>query len=334
MVRRNVVPAHRPADLHRGKAAVREAEKGDRFMDLSSRMILFAKVVERESFSAAARELGQTPSSVSRQIGHLEDQLHLRLLNRSSHGLSLTREGQEFYHAAADVASRVEDAERMALSASGHPSGVLRVASTVAFGKAQLIPILGEFLETYPEIRISLVLTDQRIDLVEEGIDIAIRFSEQIDQRAAIVRKIVRNRRVLCASPCYVARHGMPQSMAELANHNCLTLTTVPAWNDWARDSAGDVPVPALRGNFEADSADAIYRATLAGMGIARLSTYLVNDDLRSGKLVRVLPDYSGEESEIVAIYPERRNLVPRVRVFLDFLVGRFPSVPPWEMPA
>lgn len=122
-------------------------------MDLSSRMILFAKVVGTESLSAAMRELGQTPSSVSRQIGHLEDRLHLRLLNRSSHGLSLTREGQEVYRATADIAGRGDDAERMALSVGGHPSGFLRVASTVAFGKAQLIPILGDIVAIYPERR-------------------------------------------------------------------------------------------------------------------------------------------------------------------------------------
>lgn len=302
-------------------------------MDLSSQMILFARVVACESFSAAARELGHTPSAVSRQIGSLEDRFGVRLLNRSNHGLSLTEEGREFYQASADVAARVADAERMALTISGRPQGQLRVVSTVAFGKAQLIPVLGGFLERFEDVRIALELTDRHIDLVEEDVDVAIRFSEQLGQRSVIARKLARNRRVICAAPAYLERRGTPETAGDLAGHNCLTLSTVSAWNDWRLDQEGGKPPGPLSGNFEADSADAIYHATLAGIGIARLSTYLIGDDLRSGRLVRLLPGYVDEQSDLIAIYAERRNLPPKVRVFIDYLLERFSPAPPWDEP-
>ena len=145
-----------------------------------------------------------------------------------------------------------------------------------------------------------------------------------------IARKLAPNRRVICAAPSYVERWGAPETPADLARHNCLGLTTVAAWNDWAFDEP-NAETMRISGNFEANSADAIYHAALAGVGIARLSTYLVQDDLRAGRLVRLLPHYIQDNANIVAIYAERRNLAPKIRAFLDFLVNYFGSVPPWE---
>lgn len=222
----------------------------------------------------------------------------------------------------------------MALAISDHPHGVLRVASTVAFGKSQLNSVLAGFLERYPEIRVSLSLTDHPIDLAADGIDVAIHFTEQLDRSSVIVRKLTRNRRVICAAPDYLASHGVPQTPKDLMRLNCLTLSTVTAWNDWDLEAAAGEALAPLEGNFEADSADAVYHAALAGLGVARLSTYLVGDDLRAGRLVRVLPDYAHDGSDIVAIYPERRNLPSKVRVFVDHLVARFSPPPPWETAA
>jgi len=298
-------------------------------MDLASQMILFARVVDTGSFSGAARVLEQSPSAVSRQIGALEDRVGVRLLNRTQHGISLTEEGRAFHQRCRSVAMEVARAAE-SLSTMGAPRGTLRVVSTVAFGKAQLLPILPRFLEAYPDLRLDLELTDRPVDLAAEDIDVAIRFSEQITDPDVIARKLAPNRRVICAAPAYVERHGTPETPADLARHNCLGLTTVAAWNDWALDGDDAEPLR-VRGNFEANSADAVYHAALAGLGIARLSTYLVQDDLRAGRLVRLLPHYVQENANIVAVYQERRNLAPKIRVFLDFLVAHFGSVPPWE---
>lgn len=299
-------------------------------MDLPSQMILFARVVESGSFSAAARVLNQSPSAVSRQIGHLEDRIGVRLLNRSQSGISLTEEGRAFHERCTLVAADVAEAEDFLSGMGGPPRGTLRVVATVAFGKAQLLPMLPGFLESYPDLRLSLELTDRPVDLAAEDVDVAIRFTEQIVDPNVIARKLARNRRVICAAPAYLDRHGTPKTPRELAHHNCLRLAMVSRWNDWGLgDAASDMPE--VTGNFEANSADAIYHAALAGLGIARLSTYLVQQDLQSGRLVRVLPDYTQDDSNIMAIYAERRNLAPKIRVFIDYLASHFERDLPWE---
>lgn len=297
-------------------------------MDLPSQMILFARVVEHGSFSAAARVMNQSPSAVSRQIAHLEDRTGVRLLNRTQTGISLTEEGRAFHERCTLVATDVAEAEDFLSGMNGEPRGTLRLVATVAFGKAQLLPLMPAFLDRYPSISLALELTDRPVDLAAEDVDVAIRFSEQIADPNVIARKLARNRRVLCAAPSYLERHGTPATNADLAHHNCLRLATVSRWNDWG-SAPGDMPE--LSGNFEANSADAIYHATLAGLGIARLSLYLVQPDLASGRLVRVLPDYVQDESNIVAIYADRRNLAPKVRVFIDYLVSHFEHGLPWE---
>ncbi|MAY67568.1 MAG: LysR family transcriptional regulator [Rhodospirillaceae bacterium] len=300
-------------------------------MDIATQMIMFATVVENGGFSAAARDLGLTPSAVSRQIGQLEDRLGTRLLNRSTRRISLTEVGRAFYARCADVSQSVQEAESLVLNMVDHPQGTLKVAATVAFAKAQLLPLLPVFLARNPDLKISLDATDRVIDLVEEQVDVAIRFSEQIDDSSVVSRKLATNRRVYVAAPSYVAEHGLPRTPDEVAGHNCLRISTVEAWNTWTfDDGTGPVRLP-IKGNFEANSADAIYYAVLAGVGIARLSTYLVNDALAQGRLVRVLPDYADETSDILAIYSNKRNLSPNVRAFIDYFAEKFGPVPPWE---
>lgn len=300
-------------------------------MDIATQMIMFATVVENGGFSAAARDLGLTPSAVSRQIGQLEDRLGTRLLNRSTRRISLTEVGRAFYARCVDVSKSVQEAESLVLNMVDHPQGTLKVAATVAFAKAQLLPLLPTFLANNPDLKISLDATDRVIDLVEEQVDVAIRFSEQIDDSSVVSRKLATNRRVYVAAPSYVAEHGLPRTPDEVANHNCLRISTVEAWNTWTFDNGnGPLRLP-IKGNFEANSADAIYYAVLAGVGIARLSTYLVNDALAQGRLVRVLPDYADETSDILAIYSNKRNLSPNVRAFIDYFAEKFGPVPPWE---
>lgn len=297
----------------------------------ADQMIMFARAVEEGSFSAVARTLNLSPSAVSKQVRRLEDRLGVRLLHRSTRNLSLTHEGRAIYERCRGVANAVEEAEALAAAMSGEVSGTLRIAATVAFGKSQLLPALPAFMSAYPQLELDVELTDRNLDFGTEGIDVAIRFAEQIDDSFVVARKLAVNRRVICAAPSYAARHGLPQSADELDQHNCLRMSTVPSWNDWKFEGDDGQKIIRVRGNFEANSADAVYHAALAGIGIARLSTYLVGDDLQTGRLMQVLPEYTQERSEILAVYPDRRHLSPNVRAIIDFLVDRFMPIPPWE---
>ncbi|NMM43814.1 LysR family transcriptional regulator [Rhodospirillaceae bacterium KN72] len=300
-------------------------------MDLAPQMILFAKVVEEGGFSAAARREGLTPSAISKQIGQLEDRLGVRLLHRSTRRMSLTEEGKLFYERCVEISKKVADAEEEIVSLGDHPQGLLRIAATVAFGKTQLLPILTEFLRQNEDVRISLELTDRPIDLVADEVDVAIRFAEQIEDSSSIVRKIANNRRVCCAAPSYVERFGYPETPADLLKHNCLTMTIMSRWNEWELDTPTGRVSYKVSGNFQANSADAVYHAALAGIGIARLSTYLIGEDIAAGRLVRILPDHVFEESSLLAVYSDRHNLAPKTRAFVDYLAKAFSGTPPWE---
>jgi DNA-binding transcriptional LysR family regulator len=300
-------------------------------MEIANQMILFAKVVETGGFSAAARELGLTPSAVSRQIGNLEDRLGTRLLNRSTRRISLTEVGHEFHTRCADIARGVVDAEALVLSRLDHPQGTLRISATSAFAKAQILPILPEFLANNPDLKLSLELTDRDIDLIGEQIDVAIRFTEQISDTSMVARKLARNQRIFCAAPSYIAEHGAPNTPEDLAEHNCLRLSTVEKFNSWQMKDGHSEYQRRITGNFETNSSDALFHAALDGVGIAKLSMYLAHDALLKGDLVRVLPDYAEDASDVLAIYPNRRNLSPNVRAFVDFLADHFGNVAPWE---
>jgi len=299
-------------------------------MDLPNQIVLFARVVEAGSFSAASRELGQSPSAVSKQIAALEDHVGVRLLVRSKHGVTLTDDGVAFYEHCAEIRRSIAAAEDLVVSFGDHPKGLLRISATVAFGKAQVMPALPAFMAAHPDVRVAVDFTDRRLDHSQDQIDVAIQFTEQIEDQSLVARKIAHNRRVICASPDYLARAGVPQKPRDLAAHNCLQLSTVSRFNDWYFSDLDESGLR-LRGNFEANSADAVYHATLAGIGVARLSTYLIGDDLRSGRLVRVLPGYEDNGSAVYAVYSAKRNLPPKVRAFIDHLVAEFSPVPPWE---
>jgi DNA-binding transcriptional LysR family regulator len=297
-------------------------------MDLVSQILLFAEVGEQGSFSAVARAHAQSPSAISKRIASLEDRLGVRLLTRGQSGVALTSEGRALYARARRIAEGVEEAEAEMRALSNRPHGVLRVASTPAFAKAQIIPGLPDFMEATPGLAVSMDLTDAEIDFAAQDIDVAVRFSEQVDDPDIITRRLASNNRVLCAAPSYLARAGTPQNPEDLARHNCLRLSTVARWNDWGLVGANGEPVP-IDGGFEASTADAVHAAALAGLGVARLSTYLVGADIVAGRLVRVLPDYAQSDSSIVAMYPDRRNLSPNVRAFIDFYAARFAANPP-----
>ena len=301
-------------------------------MDIATQMMIFARTVQEGGFSAAARALDLTPSAVSKQISRLEDRLGVRLLNRTTRHISPTEEGRAFYERCARITAEIQEAEEWVTALQGHVQGTLRVASTVAFAKYLVLPLIPEFLARYPELRVTLEVSDRAIDLVEEGVDVAIRFTEQLTDPSLVARRLAINRRVVCAAPSYLETHGAPQTPDDLLKHNCLSLYTVSSFNDWDFEGPEGNRVLHVSGNFETNSADALYHAALAGLGIARLSTYLVGPDLKAGRLVRLLPEYVHEKASILAVYPHRQHLSLKVRAFVDFLVEKFTPVPPWEV--
>lgn len=301
-------------------------------MDISAQMLIFATVVEQGSISAAARTIGQTPSAVSKQIGLLEDQVHYRLLNRTRTGVTPTQEGQEFYEKCKAMAEKFKEAEALILNLDGVPRGMLKIASSVAFGKSQLIPVLPKFLEENPDVQVSLELTDRVVDLQSEGFDATICFAEQREIPDVMVRNIVQSRRVLCAAPAYLERWGHPKTFDELKTHNCLRIAGKSKRNSWADPDPFTTQGFEAKGRFEGNSTDVVYRAALAGMGIARLPCYLTNQKFQTGELVHVLPEYAPPSTDIAIMFADKRNLSPKTRAFIDFLVRQFRDVPEFQM--
>jgi len=301
-------------------------------MDISAQMLIFVTVVEQGSISAAARSMGQTPSAVSKQVGLLEDQVHYRLLNRTRTGVSPTQEGQEFYEKCKAMAEKFEEAEAMIHNLDGVPRGELKIASTVAFGKSQLIPALPQFMEENPEVQISLDLTDREIDLRSEGFDATICFAEQPKNPDIVVRRIMQSRRVLCAAPEYLARSGVPADFVTLAKHNCLRVAGKSQRNAWGSTEPMTGDRFEAQGSFEGNSTDVVFRAALAGIGIARLPCYMANRKFLSGELVHVMPEYAPPSTDIVVMFADRRNLAPKTRAFVDYMVRRFRDVRDFQM--
>lgn len=301
-------------------------------MDQATEMVIFVRAVEGGSFSAAARSLELTPSAVSKQIRRLEDRLGVRLFNRTTRRIRLTEAGRAYYERCARIIGEIREAEEAVTSLSHSPRGTLRVCATVAFGRVEVLPLINHFLLRYPELGMEVDLTDRPVDLVEEGLDVAIQWREQMDDPSLIARRLAVNRRIICAAPDYLRRHGTPASPEDLQHHNCLTLNEVSQFNDWEfEDAERGRRILHVRGSFRANTADALYEAARAGVGLARLSTWLVASDIRSGALMAVLPEYRHEQSAYYVVYPHRRHLSPKVRAFVDFLVEQFTPVPPWE---
>lgn len=293
-------------------------------------MEAFVRVVERQSFSAAAEALGLTPSAVSKLIGKLEDRLGARLLHRTTRRLSLTSEGEIYFARARQILSDIEDAEAEIAKTRGAPRGHLHVNTSNAFGVHQLAPALPDFLSRYPEIELELSLTDRIVDLVTEPADVTIRAAILRDTTFA-ARKIAEFSRVICAAPSYLARHGTPRTPADLAGHTCIAMG-VYASNAWPFRSRDDVATVDVVPRVVADNSEAALRLTLEGAGIVRLGDLIVGESIRRGLLVPLLTDiHHAEPLPISALYLAGRHRLPKVRVFLDFLVERFAGSP-WRV--
>lgn len=289
---------------------------------------LFAQVVSTGNFSEAGRALELSPAVVSKRIARLERNLGVRLLQRTTRRVALTPEGTTFHRHALRMLADLEAAEDALARGTAAPRGQLRVTAPASFGRLHIAPLVGPFLARYPEVELDLSLTDGVVDLLEEGLDLAIRIDQPRDS-SLIARRIAPNRRLLCAAPSYLQAHGTPAHPEDLATHNCLTLHHQSVWTLESRDGEHRVRVS---GNLRTNNAEVLREAVLAGTGIARKSTWDVGDLLRSGALVPVLPDYDvSTHMAIYALYPSARFLAPRVRAFIEFLSEAFGDPPYWE---
>jgi DNA-binding transcriptional LysR family regulator len=294
-------------------------------------MAVFARVVEEGSFSDAARALGLSKSAVSKQVGRLEDRLGVRLLNRTTRRLSLTEAGTAFYEGCRQLVADAEAAEQAVTHLASAPRGTLRVNAPMSFGQLHVAPALPDFLARYPDLGLEMQLNDRTVDLVEEGYDLAIRIGRLPDS-SLIARRLAPMRRVVCAAPAYLDRHGRPQHPRELAHHECLIYSYLSWGREWRFKGAdGEIRVP-IAGRLEMNNGDALLAAAREGHGVLLLPSFLVADELRAGTLEPILTDWCGEEAGAVyAVFPAGRNLSPKVRVFVDFLAERFGSRPYWD---
>ncbi|HEX3440788.1 MAG TPA: LysR family transcriptional regulator [Pseudolabrys sp.] len=296
-------------------------------MDATSDLRVFVRVMDRGSFSSAANDLGLTPSAVSKLISRLEDRLGARLIERSTRRLVLTPEGEGFLARARRIVADIEEAEAEVARARGAPRGKLRINSGTAFGLHQLAPALADFLARYPEIDVDLSITDRLVDLIEEQADIAVR-SGPIPESPFIQRKVADLQRVICAAPSYLARRGTPRTVADLKDHDCILVAT-PGLGRWPFETRAGIDVIDVRPRVSTDDAEAALRLAVEGAGIVRLSDVIVGGPLAKGELVPLLTDvHHVEPFPLAAIYPPGRNRLPRVAVFIDFLIERFGHAP------
>jgi DNA-binding transcriptional LysR family regulator len=289
----------------------------------------FAKVVSTRSMSLAARSLGVTPAVVSKRIRRLEDQLGVRLLQRTTRQIAITEAGQGFYDRIVDILASVEEAQAFVSGRSMGTIGTLRIAAPTSFGRMHIAPHLAGFMLAHPQLSVDMILSDALTDIVAEGFDLAIRISELKDS-SLVARKLCSSTRVLCASPDYIERHGLPQTIMDLSIHQCLPAHNGEPW----RLEGPDGPLTyRAEGMLKTNSSEVIREAVLTGLGIALRSTWDIGQELSSGRLVRVLPKYQGSRNvSISAIYPSRQFLPAKVRAFVEYLQGVYGPCPYWEV--
>jgi DNA-binding transcriptional LysR family regulator len=286
-------------------------------------MAVFRRVVEAKSFSAVARETNMSQSTVSKHIAALEERLGTKLLNRSTRSLKLTEAGQEYYQHCIRILNDFQEAEASVGKGKIKPTGNLRLSTSASFGRIFILPYLGEFLETYPEINIDLLFDDEYVDLVKSGIDLAIRIGPLADS-TLIAKKIGSSPRITVASTDYLVKHGRPKKPIDLTKHNCLFHSLEKSPDLWYYNSTqeGDESIR-VNGRFKASSPDAIFDATIAGLGISILPAWYVQQFIKQGKLKPILEDYKPTAYDIHAIYPERRFVAPKVKRMIEFIAEK-----------
>ena len=292
----------------------------------------FVKVAELKSFSQAARRLNTSKSVISRHITGLEAQLGLRLFHRTTRSLTLTEAGRGYYERVAQILIDLEEADQSISRLQIIPRGRLTVSAPMSFGFLHLAPALDDFLAAFPELEVDVIMSDRFVDLVEDGFDVAVRIGE-LTESSLIAKKLSPIRRVICASPNYLAAHGTPKSPKELAQHQCLCNSNLPSGQEWRFLMPDGKPLSlAVNGRMTINNGDALRVAALNHLGLTFLPTFIVGRDLQAGTLISVLDDYLPQTLALHAVYSNARYLSPKVRAFIDFLASRFGPRPYWDL--
>jgi len=284
----------------------------------------FVCVAEYESFTRAAKELGLSTAQVSRQISALEKRLNIKLLYRTTRKVSLTEEGRVFYQHCRGVLDGLDAAEQAVSHLQSKPQGRIKLTAPVTYGEQQLLPLVNDFMVRYSDIEVTAFLSNQKMDLIDGGYDLAIRIGKLSDS-TMMAKKLSRRTNFVCAAPAYLERHGTPHSLSELSKHNCL-LGTRDYWHfieDGKIDSGKNADKEKnlrVSGSVQYNSGHSLVDAALKGLGIVQLPDYYVQQYLASGELVSLLDDYREPEESIWAIYPHNRHLSPKIRLLVDYL--------------
>tara|TARA_B100000749_G_scaffold280602_1_gene277524 strand:+ start:24146 stop:25048 length:903 start_codon:yes stop_codon:yes gene_type:complete len=276
----------------------------------------FVAVAETENFTRAAKRLGISTAQVSRQISALEARLSTRLFYRTTRRVSATEAGEIYYQHCRQVLEALEEAERSITNMQLVPRGRLKLTAPVTYGEKSIAPLLNDFLMRYPELEVEVNLTNQTLDLVAEGYDLAVRLGK-LEDSTLMARRLASRTLFVCASPAYLSARGTPHSLSELAHHNCL----LGNLDYWRFQEAGQPRNVRVSGNIRCDSGRALLDAALKGIGIVQLPDYYVKRALDSGALVPLLTHYQEDDDGIWAVYPHNRHLSPKVRMLLDFFV-------------
>lgn len=293
-------------------------------------LLVFHAVVKHASYAKAAEELSLSPSGVSRIVSRLEEQLGARLVQRTTRKLSLTEAGTAFHGRTVQILGDLAEAEAELQSAQVRPRGLLKVTTSVVFGQHYAAPLFTALLAKFPDLSVDLVLTNRFVDLIEEGLDLAIRIGSLGDSRL-IARRLCTNRRVLVASPKYLAERGVPKTLDDLREHDCVLFTAFAKPREW-RLLGPDGPVTvAVSGRIASNNVEVASTAAKLGSGITVGATLAIGQALLSGELVRVLGNYEFEQTAVFAVYPSARQLSQKVRATVDFLAEQLKDPPSWD---
>ena len=296
-------------------------------MEQITAMRLFTRVVQTGSFSAVARESGISQSSVSKNLAALEAKLGARLLARTSRKLNLTEVGCDYYERCLPILMEIDEAEATVRSMTINPAGVLRVNVPVSFGQRHVIPRMPEFMRAYPNVKLDIMLLDRQVDLVAEGVDVAIRI-DILDDSSLIARRLGDSPRLLVASKSYLQKHGRPNHPDELKNFDCLVYSLLGTGNIWHFLHRGKEFSVGVKGNFQANNSDAVRQMALAGAGIMALPKWMSHPYIENGELEPILTEYTPQGFPIQAVYPQNRYVPSKVRSFVSFMQQSFASDP------
>ena len=298
-------------------------------MDRALEMQVFCTVVDKGSFVGAAEPLDMSKAAISRYVSGLEERLGTRLLHRTTRRLSLTDEGRQFYLQAREVLAMMDEAEQAVSSASPEASGVLRVNAPVSFGVLHLAPVWADFMKAYPKVELEISLSDRLVDLVDEGIDLAVRIA-RLENSSLVGRRLASTRMCLCASPAYLASHAPIRQLSDVAEHGTVAYSNFASGNEWQFEGPHGMETVSTRSVVRCNNGDTCRAIALAGGGVSLQPSFMVAEDLRRGDLIEILPGFRSVELGIYAVYPTRKHLPAKVRALIAFLVERF-AHPAWE---